>query len=131
VTLADGTKIDKQIADFNDKDTAKSDAASKLTFNSNIEEMDDQERELYKLSNPIPLTNLMVNRPCCMILVIFAIILIISVFVFAMEWLNPQNPTDRDYMVWGDPYVTNFDKSFLVSSALVTIEAGEEAPLQS
>lgn len=45
--------------------------------------------------------------------------LVISVFTFYMEWLNPNDPTDRDFMVWGDHYVTNMDKSMQVSRELL------------
>ena len=84
-----------------------------------MENFDGEEKILYKLSEPIPLTNLMVNRPCCMILSGFILMLIISAFTFYMEWLNPNDPTDRDFMVWGDHYVTNMDKSMQVSRELL------------
>ena len=76
------------------------------------------------MSEPIPLTNFMVNRPCCIIISGFVIMLAISIFVFAMGWLLPNDPNDRDYMVWGDEYVNNFDKSKLARSEIL-IEDGD------
>ena len=119
VTLADGTHIDKQIADFKDKDNSLENAKKIADFEANLENMKDEEKALYKLSTPIPLTNLMANRPCCMILSGFTLMLLISVFSFYMEWMTPNDPSDRDFMVWGDPYVTNMDKSLQASKELL------------
>ena len=91
--------------------------------------MKDEEKALYKLSTPIPLTNLMVNRPCCMILTGFISMLLMSVFVVYMEWLLPQTQTDRDFMVWGDPYVTNFDKSIVATKELLKTTSVGKVPL--
>ena len=56
----------------------------------------------------------MVDRPCTIILSGFAIMLLISVFVAMMGWIIPNKPHDRDYLVWGDSYVTDMDKTNLV-----------------
>ena len=119
VTLADGTHIDKQIVDFKDKDKSLENAKKIADFEANLENMKDEEKALYKLSTPIPLTNLMANRPCCMILSGFTLMLLISVFSFYMEWMTPNDPSDRHFMVWGDPYVTNMDKSLQASKELL------------
>ena len=57
----------------------------------------------------------MVKRPCCMIIVSYIIMIGISIFVFNMGWLMPNNPNDRDYLVWGNKYVSDYDKSRLVA----------------
>ena len=98
---------------------------------NNIEEMSNEQKELYKLSEPIPLTNIMVNRPVCMILVSFTIMIVISGFVAYMGWLMPDDPHDRDYFVWDDKYVNDYDKSRLAQSELVFTYADEVVPLQS
>ena len=61
----------------------------------------------------------------------YIIMFIISFFVFSMGWLLPSNQTDRDYMVWGDPYVNNMDKTLLVKEALLSDTAEDEIALQS
>ena len=96
-----------------------------------MDNLNDQEKALYNLSTPIPLTNLMLKRPCCMICSGYIIMFIISFFVFSMGWLLPSNQTDRDYMVWGDPYVNNMDKTLLVKEALLSDTAEDEIALQS
>lgn len=101
-----------------------------------METLKDEEKALFIMSTPFPLTNLMVNKPCWVIIIGFLVMVAISAFTFYMEWLTPNNPSDRDFMVWGDPYVTNFDKSLQVSRELLeqtseTREAGIEVPLQS
>ena len=53
-------------------------------------EMSNEEKELYKLSEPIPLTNIMVNRPLCMVVVAFTTMIVISSFVAYMGWLLPD-----------------------------------------
>lgn len=83
VTLADGTDIKKQMADFNDKEATKETVAKeKSEYMRNMDELEGEEKELYKLSEPIPLTKLMVNYPCCVISVSFLVMLVISGFVF-------------------------------------------------
>lgn len=68
-----------------------------------------------RLSEPNCLTSFMVKRPCCMISVSFLVMVVISVFVFNMGWLMPNNQNDRDYLVWGDKYVNDSDKSKLAA----------------
>ena len=89
----------------------------------------EAEKEILRLSEPTALTNLMVNRPICMITASFAVMIVISVFVFFMGWLLPKLPHDRDYLVWGDPYVSDFDKSKLVAEELLITDAGDVTPL--
>lgn len=132
VTLADGTDIKKQMADFNDKDATKETVAKeKSEYMRNMDELEGEEKELYKLSEPIPLTKLMVNYPCCVISVSFLIMLAISAFVFQMGWLLPGNPHNRDYLVWGDKYVNDFDKSRLAAEELLIADTDEQSQLQS
>ena len=96
-----------------------------------MENLTDEQLIVFKMSTPIPLTNLMHKRPCCFLSIGFALMLIISVIVAWAGWLMPNLPTDRDYVVWGDPYVTNFDKTQLVASELGSIYEGDQAKLQS
>ena len=131
VTLADGTTIDKQIADFTDKNESQDMAEQKAEYAKKMDNLKDEEKELYRLSEPIPLTNFMVNRPCCIIISGFVIMLAISIFVFAMGWLLPNDPNDRDYMVWGDEYVNNFDKSKLARSEILIEDGDAKVALQS
>ena len=82
----------------------------------------EAEKEILRLSESNRLTKLMVDRPVCMITVSFVVMISISVFVFFMGWLLPNNPHDRDYLVWGDPYVADFDKSKLVAEELLVFD---------
>ena len=95
-----------------------------------------------EFSKPMCLTNLMVRRPCTIILTGNVIMLAISVLVAFMGWLEPNLTHDRDFLVWGDPYVSNMDKTILVermpiSSTSNSNEDGSEdfivneVPLQS
>ena len=77
-----------------------------------------EERELYSLSEPIPLTNLMVERSVPMCIINFAILIALSALVYFMDWMIPINPHERDYLVWGDKYVNDYDKSRLVAQEL-------------
>ena len=94
-----------------------------------MEEMSNEQKELYKLSEPIPLTNIMVNRPCCIVLVAFSIMIVISGFVFYMGWLGPNDPHDRDYYVWDDRYVNDYYKSRLAMSELIFKDTDDAVPL--
>ena len=117
--MPNGTHTDKQIANFNDKNKSIEAAKQLEDYEKDMENMNDEEKALYKLSTPIPLTNLMLKRPCCMILSGFTLMLLISAFTFYMDWMTPNDPSDRDFMVWGDPYVINMDKSLQVSKELL------------
>ena len=57
--------------------------------------------------------------------------ILMSIFVYAMGWLLPDTPNDREFMVWGDPYVNNMDKSLLVKEELLNDFTGDQVPLQS
>lgn len=91
--------------------------------------MSNEEKELMKLSEPTRLTNMMVNRPCCVVLISFTIMILISAFVAFMGWLQPNDPNDRDYLVWGDEYVTKYDMAKLAKKVLATTETDEFVPL--
>mmetsp|Transcript_3343 Transcript_3343/g.3904 ORF Transcript_3343/g.3904 Transcript_3343/m.3904 type:complete len:157 (-) Transcript_3343:2679-3149(-) len=132
VTLADGTDIQKQIADFDDKDESKAtQAKEKNDYLKKMEDLAEEEKELYRLSEPIPITNLMVNYPCCVIVSSFLVMITISIFVFYMGWLLPNNPHDRDYLVWGDKYVNDYDKTKLAAEELLISDTDEKIQLQS
>ena len=47
--------------------------------------------------------------------------------------MSPSEQSDRGYLVWGDPYVNNFDKTYLAKEYLRTQTGSDEAkaPLQS
>jgi len=55
--------------------------------------------------------------------------IVISVFVFYMDWLLPGNPDDRDYLVWGDKYVTDSDMSRLVAEELLMTDSDAIIPI--
>ena len=47
--------------------------------------------------------------------------------------MNPSDQSNRDYLVWGDPYVNNLDKTKLATEELRTQTGSDDAkaPLQS
>lgn len=88
-----------------------------------------EEAEL-KLSEPNCLTKLFVNRPCTVLLVGFALMFVITGVVAYAGWLELNDPLDREYMVWEDKYVNDFDKSILAKRELL-VSGDDVAPLQS
>ena len=60
------------------------------------------------------LTDLMVRRPICVILVGYGTMVVISAIVVYFGWIFPNKPNDRDFLMWGDEYVNNFDKMNLI-----------------
>lgn len=125
ITLADGSKIEKRVLELNDKDKKEAARLAEL----NVEDMSLEERAVYELSTPIPLTDFMVRRPFCFLFSGFAILLLISSFAAAMGYLLPVDPHERDYFVWGDPYVNNYDKTYLASRELLANVGTKKAPL--
>ena len=79
---------------------------NKLTF---------EEAYIYKMSTPISCTNLMVNHPLCLVLVIFFLLIIISLATISFGWMLPNDPNNRDFFVWGSEEVNQYDKSLLIS----------------
>lgn len=70
-----------------------------------------EDSDIMKMSEPNRLTRLMVDKACCCIISAFVILIAISIIVAMLGWLTPSVPNNRDYLVWGDQYVNNFDKS--------------------
>lgn len=91
----------------------------------------DKDSELMKMSEPNRLTRLMVDRACCCISSAVVLLIVISGLVAALGWLTPSDPNNRDYLVWGDKYVTNFDKSMLAMRELRVSSTDEKVALQS
>ena len=118
------------MVDIKDKNVDEDEAAKRAAYEKEIEGLSPEERAEFDLGTETPLTNLMVRRPCCILGIGFAIMIVISMISFYFEWLLPQTQTDRDFMVWGDPYVNDFDKSYLVGRDLFII-SDREIPLQS
>ena len=73
----------------------------------------------------------MVRRPCLVMAIGYGIMLAISIFVFQMGWLMPNELNDREYMIWGNEYVNDLDKTNLVKDALLTDSDADVIPLQS
>ena len=92
---------------------------------------DEVMRNLRRLSQPNFFTNFMVKRSCLCIIISFAFLFGVAGFTFFMGWLFPNDPHDRDYLVWGDEYVNNFDKSRLATESLLISDSQEAVPLQS
>jgi len=67
-----------------------------------METLTAEEREIFKLSEPIPLTNIMVKYSFCIIIGSFVLLIGIAVLVYKMGWLLVNDPNDRDFLVWGD-----------------------------
>ena len=53
--------------------------------------MSEEDAHIYKLSQPTCLTKLMVNCPCCVLVVALVTMVLIGVFVFQQGWLLPNN----------------------------------------
>ena len=105
----------------------KKETKKEVTF----EDLNEDEKELYKLSDPICLTNVMVRRPCLVMAIGYGIMLAISVFVLYMGWLMPNELNDREYLIWGNEYVNDRDKTMLVKDAILTDSDEDVIPLQS
>ena len=112
---------------FEGGDKDKIEVSLEMTGGDNMTEIESAE---YKLSEPNCLTKLFVNKPCWVILIGFAIMFVITGVVGAAGWLLPNDPLDRDYMVWEDKYVNDFDKSILAKRELL-VSGDDVAPLQS
>ena len=71
------------------------------------------------MSQPSSVTNLMVNHPICVLVLFFFIAGVITISVVTFEWIFPNDPTERDFLVWGSEQVNQYDKSLLISEALI------------
>ena len=92
---------------------------------------DEYKDYIMKLSEPNCLTRLMVRMPCCVIIVSFILMISVSAVVYLAGWLIPNNPADRDYMVWDDKYVNDWDKTKLAAEELIIKDDSEVTELQS
>lgn len=71
----------------------------------NLNKLTFEEAYIYKMSTPISCTNLMVNHPLCLVLVIFFLLIIISLATISFGWMLPNDPHNRDFFVWGSEEV--------------------------
>lgn len=129
MTPIQGGGTQKKFLSYHLKNEQSDDSARNSLASQKPEDMSIEERAIYELSSPTLLTNLMVQRPCCFILTGFAILLFISAFSAAMGWLIPQDPHEREFFVWGDPYVNNYDKTRLAQDELISNVDRHTAPL--
>ena len=94
--------------------------------------MTHEDAHVYKMSNPICLTNVMVNCPICLLIFAFLTMFLIAMGVFMQDWLLPNDQSNRDFLVWGSEVVNEFDKAQLISDYLNTQTADDTiTPLQS
>ena len=70
-------------------------------------------QEVESLAKPFCLTNWYVRCPCLCVLIGFIFMTIISMVTVSAGLMDPSKESERGYLVWGDPYVNNFDKSNL------------------
>ena len=49
--------------------------------------------------------NFMLKYPFCVLCIGYLAMILMSVFVFVMGWLDYETPDDRELMVWTDEYV--------------------------
>ena len=68
-------------------------------------------QEVESLAKPFWLTNWYVRCPCLCIVIGFLIMIIISFITVSAGLMDASKDSDRGYLVWGDPYVNNFDKT--------------------
>ena len=89
--------------------------------------------EVEELAKPNWLTNWFVRCPCLCIVIGFVIMFLFTSVAVAGDLMSPSEQSDRGYLVWGDPYVNNFDKTYLAKEYLRTQTGSDEAkaPLQS
>ena len=118
--------MEKQMIDFKDKDTEVNNAAKQAEYEEKMDNLTGEEKAIYNLSTPIPLTNYMLKKPFCMLCIGYTVMIAISIFVYSMGWIIPDIPHDREFLVWGDHYTTNLDKYMLVKEHLLTDSATEE-----
>ena len=89
--------------------------------------------EVEALAKPNWLTNWYVRCPCLCIAIGFFIMFLFAIIAYSADLMSASDQSDRDYLVWGDPYVNNFDKSYLATEYLRTQTGSDDAkaPLQS
>ena len=128
----DGTKVKKELVDF--KDDASDEDETKINVYKHVTgKLDAIERENFIMSNPIPLTNFFVNKPCICLLILFVVTGILSGIVFYNNWFKAAAIQNRDYLIWDDPKTIDYDKSEAARALLVAGVGGgeDELPLQS
>ena len=88
-----------------DYNTANSLKKVKMTLD------DSETAAIMKQSEPMRLTNIMVKRPCLVVSLSYLCMIVLTVIVSAVGWVTPSDNTPRDFLVWGNRYVNDYDKS--------------------
>lgn len=86
--------------------------------------------QLIKEGEPNWLTNQYVDRPCCVLTTGIILLFIISGASFALGYydLNPQN--NREYLVWTDSMVVDWDKQNAAKEALLKAQGDTQLPVR-
>ena len=91
----------------------------------------EQDPALKKLSREMGMTNLMVDRPCCVLSVAFLFLIFIACIVMIFRLYVLNDFTSRDYLVWEDPKTWDYDKMNLVKQELLMETGDGKVPLQT
>ena len=83
--------------------------------------------EVEELAKPNFLTNWFVRCPCLCIVIGFVIMFLFAIIAVSADLMSPSEQSDRGYLVWGDPYVNNFDKTYLAKEYLRTQTGSDDA----
>jgi hypothetical protein len=127
------SEIDEIILDKSSDENKKSESDSNSTMEirtTNSAEL-DQDPALTKLSRQMAMTNLMVDRPCCVLSVAFLFLLFIACIVMIFRLYVLNDFTSRDYLVWEDPKTWDYDKMNLVKQELLMETGAGKVPLQT
>jgi len=73
-----------------------------------------EEAHINKLSTPISLTNMMVNKPICLVILALLVLGTITFVVLSLGWFLPNDQNSRDFLVWGSTTVNEYDKAALI-----------------
>ena len=80
-------------------------------------------------SEPMRITNLMVDKPCTVIVISMIVLIVISGIAQAAGYfeLDPQN--NRDFLIWDDKRTIAWDKQ-VIAEELLTVGGDAEKPTQ-
>jgi len=98
------------------------------TKDGEIATTDDQSRQYSqweKESKEIWITNLFVDRPISVLSFSCLILLAISVAAFSLGYFDQDPQSDRDFLIWDDPIIVNFDKLFLAKEYIEKYGSGD------
>ena len=109
VTFSNQNKIRNYSFKKKRKGKSLDDESSSEEDGFDVSDETQRRRQLRRESREACLTNAFVNRPCCMMLLVYGLCWYLAYLSYALDYFKIANSGSRDFLIWDHPIVKNWD----------------------